>query len=230
MKKHKIDNSDALELRKKAEAELKVRKPLKSDLIIDNLKLIHELQVHQIELEMQNDELILAKEKAEIAMEKYTNLYDFAPSGYLSISEEGDIVSLNFAAAKLLGKDRIYLKNSRFGLYVHPSSIGIYNKSLHDAFFTKSKKTCELFLVSNSEKSIFVHIVAFVPESGKECLLTMIDISERKRLEDELESALTHYKALNAYFLDREIRMMDLKKEINELLIKGGCEQKYLIM
>jgi hypothetical protein len=58
----------------------------------------------------------------------------------------------------------------------------------------------------------------------------MIDISERKRLEDELERALNHYKGLNEYFLDRELRMMDLKKEINALLIKSGCEQKYLIM
>ena len=52
------------------------------------LKLIHELEVHQIELEMQNEELVIAKEKAEIAEEKYTELYDFAPSGYLSLTKK----------------------------------------------------------------------------------------------------------------------------------------------
>lgn len=230
MKIQDNDNTESKELRQKAEAELKVRKLTKKIVEVDNLKLIHELQVHQIELEMQNEELVKAREQAESAMEKYTDLFDFAPTGYLSLSKEGIIVNLNFAAAKMLGKDRIYLKNTNLRYYIHPDSLELYNHSLNEAFLIKTKKSCELFLLSNNEKSIFVHIVSFVPESGNECLLTMIDISERKRLEDELESALNHYKGLNEYFLDRELRMMDLKKEINALLIKSGCEQKYLIM
>ena len=230
MKKQNNDNTESKELRQKAEAELKVRKLTKSIVEVENSKLIHELQVHQIELEMQNEELLIAREQAESAMEKYTDLYDFAPTGYLSLSKEGIIVNLNFAAAKMLGKDRIYLKNTNLRYYIHPDSLELYNHSLNEAFQIKTKKSCELFLLSNNEKSIFVHIVSFVPDSGKECLITMIDISERKRLEDELERALNHYKGLNEYFLDRELRMMDLKKEINELLIKSGCEQKYLIM
>ncbi|MDZ7822372.1 MAG: hypothetical protein U5N26_11555 [Candidatus Marinimicrobia bacterium] len=66
--------------------------------------------MHQIELEMQNEELVIAKEKAEIAEEKYTELYDFAPSGYLSLTKDGKITELNFAAAKMLGKERLRLQ------------------------------------------------------------------------------------------------------------------------
>jgi PAS domain-containing protein len=227
MKKQNNDNSEANELRQKAEAELKVRKPTKTVLEHDNLKLIHELQVHQIELEMQNNELVLAKEQAESAMNNFKDLYDFAPSGYLSLSKEGNIVKLNFAAAQILGKERILLKNTRFGVYIHPNSLAHYNQSIEDAFRIKSKKTCELFLLSNSETPICVHIDAIVSENSNECLLTMIDINGLKQLEVELKNSLHHYKTLNGFFVDREIRMVALKKEINELLIKAGSEKRY---
>jgi PAS domain-containing protein len=119
------------------------------------------MQVHQIELEMQNEELMLAKDRAEIAMEKYTSLYDFAPSGYLTLSKEGSIVNLNFEAARLLGKDRISLINTCLKLYIQPDSLNIYYHSFNEAFKAKSKKTCELYLLSKNEKPIFVHIDAF---------------------------------------------------------------------
>jgi PAS domain-containing protein len=227
MKKQNNDNSEANELRQKAEAELKVRKLTKTVLELDNLKLIHELQVHQIELEMQNNELVLAKEQAEYAMNNFKDLYDFAPSGYLSLSKEGIIVKLNFAAAQILGKERILLKNTRFGLYIHPNSLDHYNQSIEDAFRIKSKKTCELFLLSNSETPICVHIDVVVSENSNECLLTMIDITALKQLEVELKNSLHHYKTLNGFFVDREIRMVAMKKEINELLIKAGSEKRY---
>ena len=84
----------------------------------DNLKLIHELEVHQIELEMQNEELKQAKEKAELAEKKYAELYDFAPSGYLTLTKEGEIIDLNIRAEHLLGKERSHLIKSSFGFFV----------------------------------------------------------------------------------------------------------------
>ena len=123
MKTQANDKSEAKELRQKAENELVNRKLIKTIAEVDNLKLIHELQVHQIELEMQNEELVKAREQAEAAMEKYTDLYDFAPSGYISLSEEGNIVDLNFSAAKTLANDRAHLKNKRLGLYVSHKSL-----------------------------------------------------------------------------------------------------------
>ncbi len=73
----------------------------------DTLKLLYELEVHQIELEMQNEQLQLANQKAEANAEKYTNLYDFAPSGYFTLDSNCNICELNLNGAKMLGKERV---------------------------------------------------------------------------------------------------------------------------
>ncbi len=117
----------------------------------DNLKLIHELEVHQIELEMQKDELTLAKEKAEQAENKFTELYDFAPSGYLTLSKEGEIAELNFRAAHLLGKERSYLIKKRFALFVSSDTRAIFNNFIQNIFQTKTKGSCEVKLLTNED-------------------------------------------------------------------------------
>ena len=229
MTNQKYHKSETEYLRKKAEEELKKRKLPKTITEADQLKLIHELQVHQIELEMQYEELTIAREQAEAAMEKYTDLYDFAPSGYLTLSNEGDITELNFLAAKKLAKDRSHLKNTRFGLYIAPESLQLYNEFFIEIFKSKQKQTCELEIRSNPEKPIFVHIAAQVSQNPDSCLVTMFDITDRKAMEIELQKALHQYKELNSYFLGRELRMVELKEEINKLLVKSGCEKQYLI-
>jgi len=196
---------------------------------VDNLKLIHELQVHQIELEMQNEELVKSHALAEAAMEKYTDLYDFAPSGYLTLSVDGDITDLNFAAATMLNKDRSHLKNTRFALSVSHESLEVFNAFFEECFRSKIKQSCELVLKSNPEKPTYVHIDGHVSQIVDSFHITMFDISTQKAMEIELKKALDHYEGLNRYFMDREMRMIDLKKEINELLIKSGCEKEYLI-
>ncbi len=119
MKKRNSDPEDAARLRQQAEVILNARKSQANKTVseADKLKLIHELEVHQIELEMQNEELVKAKFKAEQAEEKYADLYDFAPSGYLSLTKEGKILNLNFAEAKMLGKERSRLINSSFSFF-----------------------------------------------------------------------------------------------------------------
>jgi PAS domain S-box-containing protein len=229
MKNQNNEKSEVKELRHRAEEELKTRKSTNSFSEVDNLKLMHELQVHQIELEMQNEELIRAREQAEALMEKYVDLYDFAPSGYVTLSEEGNIIDLNFSAATMLGNDRIHLKNTRFGLYITPVSLDLYNEFFEKIFRSKQKQTCELVLRSKTDKSIYVHVDALLSQNTNTCLITMIDITERKEMEIELQKALNQYKDLNRYFLDRELRMVDLKKEINKLLLESGCEEEYLI-
>jgi len=107
------------------------------------MRLIHELQVHQIELEMQNEELVLAREKAIKDLEKYINLYDFVPSGLLTISRDGIIVDLNYLAAKLLGNERRYLKNTSLELYIHPVGLMHYNQLMNAVFKSTSRKSGE---------------------------------------------------------------------------------------
>ena len=93
-------------LRKKAEELLKKRtiSPDSPRSEVEILKLIHELEVHQIELELQNEELTAAKNQQQEAAAKYIDLYDYAPTGYFTLSKNGQITELNYRGAAILGK------------------------------------------------------------------------------------------------------------------------------
>jgi len=177
-------------LRQKA-VDIFESRPLKSaeDLAeTDVLKLYHELSVHQIELELRNEELIEAKENAaKLADEKYVELYDFAPSGYLTLSEEGEIITLNLCAAKMLGKERSHLKNNAFGFLVSNETSHLFDLFLGKIFNTKSIETCELSLAGKGILVSHVLLNGMITENGKRCLVTMVDISEFKKKEAQLE-------------------------------------------
>ena len=137
MNKEKRNFTDDQMLRRNAEELLKKnqQKTDRSGFETDAIKLLHELQVHQIELEMQNEELILANEAAETALKKYTMLYDFAPMGYFTLEADGIISELNFTGAELLGEKRFSLINSNFKLFISEDS-----RTVFDVFFKKRKR------------------------------------------------------------------------------------------
>ena len=129
MNKEEQNLTEAQLLRLKAEEKLKEQqgKGGKKIMESDTKKLLHELQVHQIELEMQNDELQNAYETAEKALKKYTMLYDFAPMGYFTLGNDGNICDLNFTGAELLGEKRFTLVNHNFKLYISEESQEVFN-------------------------------------------------------------------------------------------------------
>jgi PAS domain S-box-containing protein len=187
-------------LRQKAEELLKKKSSGTASFLseIETLKLIHELEVHQIELEMQNEELSLAKERAaELATEKYIELYDFAPSGYFTLSKEGEIIELNLSGASMLGKERDLLKNSRFGFFVSKDTRPILNLFLEKVFSSKVKETCELTLQTSTNLPLFVHLTGIVNQHGDQCMATVVDITGLKRAEQELIIAELHKRALD---------------------------------
>ncbi len=155
-----------------------------------NLKLIHELKMHQIELELQNEELTQAKEDAEFAGKKYTELYDFAPIGYLSLSKVGDIIDLNISAARLLGKESSGLLKSRFGFFISTDMRPYYNYFLEELFETNLEQTCELKLVSDHDTIKYVLVSGITSYTKEQCLLTLTDITTQKQMEKELIEAL----------------------------------------
>src|SRR5664279_4931554 len=114
-------------------------------------KLVHELGVHQIELELQNEELTLAKEKAEVASKKYVELYDSAPSGYFTLTKSGEIIELNLSGAMMLGKERSRLKNGLFGFFVSNDTKPIFNHFLRKVFTGKAEESCEVTLSTNGK-------------------------------------------------------------------------------
>jgi len=179
--------SEATILRQKAEDLLKKR-PSKStshlsEVEVEILKLIHELEVHHIELEMQNEELMLAKEQAEIAAEKYTELYDFAPFGYFTLSKSGAIIELNLSGAKMMGKDRSRLIDNQFGFFVSDATRPIYNIFIEKIFNSKNRETCEVNLIPNGNLPMLIHFTGIAAENGEQCFLTVVDISNRKQTE-----------------------------------------------
>lgn len=182
MNNGEMDLSDAQILRLKAEEKLKSKKK-KSEQVIeaDLKKLLHELQVHQIELEMQNEELREAYERAEIALEKFTMLYDFAPLGYFSLEEDGSIVELNFTGAEILGDKRFSLVNCNFKIFVAESSKSEFNMFLDRVFASNTKESCEVTLGYDGKPSCNVYMEGVIAGHDRICLLSVINVSALKR-------------------------------------------------
>lgn len=180
------DPTDSGMLRKKAEEHLKSqrKKTAKHDQEIDTEKLLHELQVHQIELEMQNEELRQANETAEAALKKYTMLYDMAPMGYFTLDEDGSITDLNFTGAELLGDRRYSLVNKNFKLFISKESLDVFNHFLKQVYASSAKESCAIKLGYDDKVLSNVYIEGVVTGDDKQCLLSVVDISEIRQLSD----------------------------------------------
>jgi PAS domain S-box-containing protein len=190
------------------------------------LKLIHELQVYQEELKMQNEELALAKKQvAENAESKYTQLYDFAPSGYFTLNRNGEIIMLNLSGAVLLGHDRILLLNTVFSYYISEETRPKFKLFLAKAFKSNKKETCEVVLSAKDNEQIYVHLSAIANEDDDQCLLSAVDISERKRAEEILFQS---EKRLQQEVKDRTQELENLNLSILSELIKRKISQKQL--
>jgi PAS domain-containing protein len=165
-------------LRQKAEEKLK-QQPVKESPILesDNAKLLHELRVHQIELEMQNQELREANETAEQALKKYTMLYDFAPMGYFTLSNDGTICDLNFTGADLLGESRFALVDSNFKLFISKESQKTFNDFFSKIYSSNTKESCEVTLGYENQPLCQVYMEGVVTYDEQQTLLSVFDIS-----------------------------------------------------
>lgn len=180
MKIEEIDFTDAQMLRSKAE-EILNTKQLEESIAqkeADAQRLLHELQVHQIELEMQNEELRQAYEKAELALRKYTLVFELSSVGYYTIDAKGSILDLNFAGADILGERRFSLVNSNLKLFISDESKSVFNDFLRNVYSSNAKESCKVLLESDDKKLRSVYIEGVVVEDYQECLLSVVDISK----------------------------------------------------
>lgn len=216
------NKSDHNQLRKKAEEILKNKlskvnlAPTEADL----LRLVHELEVHQIELELQNEELKLARERSESIAHKYTSLYDFAPIGYFTLSNEGKILELNLIGSKMLGNDRSFLMNKPFGRFIQDKNVPAFNQFLENAFKTKTKEAIDIMVMGIGYSPMYAQLTAIVDEEHENnCLLTVMDITDRKKTEIELEEVVRQLHILNSqkdmFF---SIIAHDLKNPFNAII------------
>ena len=216
------NKSDQSQLRRKAEEILKNKSsklnlaPTEADL----LRLVHELEVHQIELELQNEELKLARERSESIAHKYTSLYDFAPIGYFTLSSGGKILELNLMGSKMLGKDRTFLKNMFFGRFIQEKELPAFNQFLENAFKSEAKQATDIMVMGIGNPPIYAQLTAIVEEDQLDhCLLTVMDITDRKKAEAELEEVVSQLNLLNSqkdmFF---SIIAHDLKNPFNAII------------
>jgi PAS domain-containing protein len=175
-----IDFTNAKMLRKKAEEALKEKQQKEriSKEETDTKKLLHELQVHQIELEMQNDELRQAYETAESALRKYVMVFELSLIGYFTLDSDGTICELNFTGAEMLGERRFSLINSNFKLFVSEGSKPVFNNFFRKVYTSNTKESCEVLLGYDNKPLCSVYMEGVVTEDDQKCLLSVVDISK----------------------------------------------------
>jgi len=152
------------------------------------LRLLHELQVHQVELEMQNAELHEARDRMEALLEKYTDLYDFAPVGYFSLNESGRIMEVNLTGAALLGVERSLLINRSLPRFVAPASQPGFLAFLKRVLAGTGQQVCEAALLKPSAAVFWAsfHGIAAtsVGSPQKWCRVAVSDITSLKQAEE----------------------------------------------
>jgi diguanylate cyclase (GGDEF)-like protein/PAS domain S-box-containing protein len=176
-------------IRERAEAKLKnqTRDTQSTPSDYEAKKMLHELQVHQIELEMQNEELKQAR-ITERLYYRYTELFEFAPIAYFVFDLNGIISHVNLRGASLLGIERAHLVGKPFSHYVTPRYREIFNLCLGKAFGGSGIQSCEV-LGQVTNNTLWLDIEAHLGITGTDCLAAMIDISDRKKAEDSQHRA-----------------------------------------
>ncbi len=183
-------------------------------------KLLQELQVHQIELTLQNEELRAAQAELEKSRAQYFDLYDLAPVGYLTLNEEGLIVIANLTASSLLGVARSSLLKTRFTHHILIDDQDIYRHHNKRLFESRTPQDCELRMINNSGQAFWAHLKAttVTDEAGKPTSRVVItDITERKKAEEELRHLSFHDQLtgiFNRHYLEAEIKRLDTARQL----------------
>ena len=196
MKKNKAIAEGLSELRRKAEKKLpeieKISPVFTSQ--EEMHRIINELSIHQIELEMQQEELLHSREELESSLERYTELYEFAPLGYLTLGRDSRILEVNLTATKMLRVERSILKGDRLGRFIHPDDLAIFNAFIEKVFNRRDPKYVEIRLRNEDVHPapgasvvphMMVRIDAVVSDDAEECRAIFTDITKQKEIEEQ---------------------------------------------
>jgi two-component system, chemotaxis family, CheB/CheR fusion protein len=161
------------------------------------LRALHELEVHQVELELQNEELRTARQRMETALERYTEVFDFAPLGYATFDLQGNIIEINYAGAILLGADRSTFVGKRFALFVASRSLPVFDTLLNTASGRMESANCELDLRRGNEIFPARLTAAVLRRVTPIYMVAFEDISARREKERELARTEAALRDLN---------------------------------
>lgn len=149
----------------------------------ETAKTLHELLVHQVELELQNEELLEARVEVEENAARFTELYDFAPVGYFSLSGNGRILQLNFMGARMLSRERSLLLGARFGDFVSAGCRQSYERFLAEVFTGEEAGSQELEIARDGQPSITIRLTAVLSPNGLACRMAAMDVTEQRQAE-----------------------------------------------
>ncbi len=150
-------------------------------------RMLHELMVHEVELEMQNEELIEARHELEASSEQLADLYDHAPVGYFSLSGTGVIRRLNRLGAEMLGGEREGLLGRKVGEFVSLRKRATLDRFLADVFSGESPEPCEVVLIRPGREPLTVTLTGSLSPNGLNCQLVAMDVTEQRRVEAEVK-------------------------------------------
>ncbi len=197
-------------LKKEPEKDSKIKAKRKVNIkfkkqAVDNFedvkKLVELLQIHQVELEHQNEELRIAQEELEVSRNKYVNLFDFSPVPYFTLNINGVIKETNLSASNMLGIDRKKLINKLFFNYIPLQDREIFNSFIKNIYRSPVKHTCELKIMDKEKRILNVKLEGLLTEDALEqditCQIAVIDLTENKELEDSLKKINEELKTLN---------------------------------
>ncbi len=178
------------ELRKKAEEVLR-KNPLETPTLstAEVQGILHELDVHQIELQMQNREMRKVQEELARSRDAYAELFDFAPVGYLIVDFESRILDANVAAVTMLGAEREKLKGRTLTGFVHPDFLTAWEEHRRLVVERMEKHGEDVMLQRDDGGTFSAHIeCAPRPEAGH-CLVTLTDLTDRMEAEESLRKS-----------------------------------------
>jgi PAS domain S-box-containing protein len=198
-------------------------KPLSRDFV---QRLVHELEVHQVELEMQNEELQQTQGELEKSRDRYLDLYDFAPVGYLSLNKEGIILEANLTTSTLLGVERKKLIRQRLGSFVFREDQDRYYFYIKNLFAAHSHQTEEMRLIRSGPggEACYALIEGITtPDDTGELIgrLSISDISKQKAAEQALAESEERFRTMSDFTQDWEYW---LGPEREFIYISPSCE------
>ena len=221
MPKKAANQAQTAHLRRQAELKLKgsSRQALVPRTEADTKRLLHELQVHHLELELQNVELQAARDKVETLLETYLDLYDFAPVGYFSVDEQGTIMEVNLTGAALLGVERSRLINQRLRGFVDPPGLADFVAFLKKVFSGSGKMICEIPLLNHRGLPFWTDFQATPAGSHRDgrkwCRIAISDLTKLKQEEEvrqRLETMAVANQKLKLEIAQRQKVEVALKK------------------
>jgi signal transduction histidine kinase len=155
----------------------------------ETITLIQKLEENQRKILALEKELMLTKEHAQDSIQKYNELFDLMPIGYFILSRYGEIIEINVSGSRMLGKELTCLINNDFRLFVTDETKPIFDIFLRNTFCSQTDETCGVTLISPDNLPIYVHLSRHVTKNEEQCLVSMVDITEKKQMIADLIKA-----------------------------------------